>query len=306
MTSIQITGPRAADATAQVDADGTVTITIPDRPALPAVAGRVESAPAAPLRVGLHPTPAEYGTWLPRLPTPWFTRVFNPPGKGLPPWGGKAVMDLPEQTIRHVSFKDRVPPAGIRAFLDSIPVSVPAVWLTWFHEGDIDWAHDVAGYTNYWRMLRAACDDHPNRPKVTLVNVHTQYASRLKRSAFNWRAFMLPDVADVDGWDCYRPQTPDVYEAPEALLGLPLTARREFSVRVHITEFGTHPASWDTDGAAQAQWYRESLAVMAAAGVEAVGLWCNIDGKLEYRPKKPAVLEEWRRLMVQYNTPAAD
>lgn len=300
MTSIHITGPRAADATAAVAADGTVTITIPDPPAAPA--GRpTESAPARLLRVGFHPTPAEYGTWLPKLPTPWFTRVFYSPGKGLPLWGGQAITGLPATTIRHISFKDRVPAPAIKAFLDSIPAAVEQVWLTWFHEGDIDWAGDVDGYTNYWKLLRAAVDDHPASHKVTLVNVHTQYASRYKRSAMDWRRFMLPGVAHVDGWDCYRPAVPDVYEAPEALLGLPLTARREFGVRTHITEFGTHPATWDADGAGQAQWYRESLAMMDAAGVEAVGLWCNADGKLEYRPTKQKVIDEWRRLIVQYN-----
>jgi hypothetical protein len=301
MTSIQIIGAGTGEPTIERASDGSLTITLA-APEVPEPRAAVaEAARRSPLRVGLHPTPKEYGVWLPRLPTPWFTRVFYPPGKGLPPWSGHAVMDLPSTTIRHISFKDRVPPARIVAFLDSIPEDVAEAWLTFFHEGDIDWANDVAGYTNYWKLVRKVCDDHPNRPKVTLVNVHTQYASRYKRAAFDWRAFMLPGVADVDGWDCYRPQTPDVYEAPEALLGLPLTAAREYGQRVHITEFGTHPTSWDTDGSAQAQWYRESLAVMAAAGVEAVGLWCNVDGNLEYRPTKPKVLEEWRRLMVQYN-----
>lgn len=258
--------------------------------------------PHRPLRIGFHPTPAEYGKWLPQLPTPWFSRVFHPGGKGLPPWGGAPIMGLPPTTIRHISFKDRVSPAAINAFLDSIPVHVPEVWLTWYHEGDINWAADVDGYVNYWKLLSYTVRAHPNAAKVTLVNVHTQYASRYKRQAMDWRRFMLPEIADVDSWDCYRPRNPDVYEAPETLLGLALAAHHEFGVRTHITEYGTHPASWDTDGKGQAQWLWESCQVMCAAGFEAVGLWCNIDGQFDYRPTKPLVLEAWRSLMRKYNT----
>lgn len=298
LTTIKIAGPHATEATASFG-DGAMTITIPDPPP---VAVSQPAAPA-PLRIGFHPTPAEYGTWFPKLPKPWFTRVFIAPGAGLKPWGGNAITGLPSGTIPHISFKDRVPPATITAFLDSIPATVPKVWLTWHHEGDIDWAADIAGYVNYWKLLRSTVDAHPTRPKVSLINVHTQYPSRVKRQAMDWRRFMLPDVADFDSWDCYRPDAVDAYEAPEALLGLPLTARREFGVRTHITEYGTHPVkgSWDADGTWQATWYRESCALMQRAGVEAVGFWCNVDGALEYRPTKPKVLEAWKGLISQYN-----
>jgi hypothetical protein len=296
MTTIRISG--AAGAASTVDDVGDLVVTLPEpQPMVP------PDPPKPPLRIGFHPTPAEYKLWLPKLPTPWFTRVFIPPGKGLPAWGSTAVTGLPAATIRHISFKDRVPPAAVAKFLDSIPDGVQ-VWLTWCHEGDADWAGDPAGYTAYWRLLRAVVDAHPKRPKLTLINVHTQYASRYKRQAFDWRQFMLPDVADVDAWDCYRPATPDVYEAPETLLGLALAAKAEFGTRTHITEYGTHPTSWDTDGTAQATWYRESCAVLAAAGVEAVGFWCNVDGKFDYRPTRPAVLDEWQTLISRYNTAA--
>lgn len=305
MTSIRITGPAAAAARVVTDVDGGLTITLPDLEAAPAPPAAATLLRKVPLRIGLHPTPDEYKVWLPKLPTPWFTRVFYPPGNGLPAWGGAAVTGLPAATIRHISFKDRVAPAIVGLFLDSIPADVPHVWLTWHHEGDINWAADVAGYANYWKVLRQTVDGHPNRPKVTLINVHTQYASRYKRQAMDWRQFMLPDYADVDAWDCYRPATPDVYEAPEALLGLALAAKQEFGVRIHITEYGTHPTSWDKYGEAQATWYRESCQVMAAAGIEAVGLWCNADGKFEYRPTKPKVLDEWKTLMNTYNSASA-
>jgi hypothetical protein len=304
MTTIHISGACIADAQATVDATG-LTITVPDPAPVPAVAEPPAPAPKPLLRIGFHATPAEYTRWLPQLPTPWFARVFHSNGKGLPAWGGPATNNLPAATIRHISFKDRVAPAAITAFLDSIPASVPQVWLTWHHEGDIDWAHDIAAYVNYWKLLREVCDAHPCRSKVTLVNVHTQYPSRLKRREMNWRDFMLPGIADVDSWDCYRPNSVDVYEAPEALLGLALTAQREYGVRTHITEFGTHPTSWDTDGTWQALWYREACAVMAAAGVEAVGFWCNADGAYEYRPTKAKVLAEWRSLISGYNTATA-
>jgi hypothetical protein len=299
MTSIRIAGAGATGATTSVGDDGTLTITIPD-PVAP-----VPPAPAAPprppLRIGYHPTPAEYKTWLAKLPAPWFSRVFYKPGAGLPAWGGAAITGLPDKTIRHVSFKDQITQAQITAFLTSIPAAVKQVWLTWNHEGDINWAGNIAGYTAYWKLLRQTVDAHPNRAKVTLVNVHTQYASRMKRQAMDWRQFMLPDYADVDSWDCYRPANVDVYEAPETLLGLAMAAQREFGVRLHITEYGTHPASWDTDGSAQAAWYLESVQAMAAAGVEAVGFWCNVDGAYEYRPTKPKVLDQWTALINQYN-----
>lgn len=300
MTTITISGRGVSDAQTQIDADGNLLVTLPDQ-ADARPAGPGQPPVWSPLRIGFHPTPADYTTWLPKLPAPWFTRVFYAPGKGLPAWGGQAVTGLPASTIRHISFKDRVSPAAITAFADSIPDSVPQVWLTWYHEGDINWAKDVAGYANYWKLLRTTLDDHPNRPKITLINVHTQYASRFKRREMAWRDFMIPDVADVDAWDCYRPATPDIYEDPATLLGLPLAAQREFGVRLHITEFGTHPTSWDTDGAAQAVWYREACRTMAAAGVEAVGFWCNADGKFEYRPTKPLVIAEWKTLMATYN-----
>ncbi len=301
--TISITGPGADNAVTGLDEQGNLTIALRGVAAAPAPPSA--PAPKPPLRIGFHADPREYGVWLPKLPTPWFARVFNSPGKGLPVWGGAAVTGLPAATIRHISFKDRVAPAAITKFLDSIPTDVPDVWLTWHHEGDIDWANDVAGYTNYWKLLRSAVDAHPNRPKITLVNVHTQYASRYKRQAMDWRTFMLPGVADVDSWDCYRPASPDVYEAPETLLGLALAAKQEFGVRLHITEYGTHPTSWDTDGPAQAQRYRAPCEVMAAAGVEAVGFWCDVDGKLEYRPTKPLVLGMWNTLITTYNSARA-
>lgn len=298
MATIQIHGTDPAAVITSVE-DGVLTITLPTPPAPPAPPAAAERVP---MRIGYHPTPAEFKTWFGKLPWPWFTRVFNPPGKGLPVWGGAALTTLASMgTIPHVSFKDRVAPPVLITFADSIPANVPAAWLTWNHEGDIDWAGDVDGYTNYWKLLHDTLAGHPNRHKITLVNVHTQYASRMKRQAMDWRRFMLPDSADVDSWDCYRPGNVDVYEAPEALLGLAMAAKQEFGVRLHITEYGTHPASWDTDGTAQAAWYRESCAVMAAAGVEAVGFWCNVDGKFEYRPTKPKVLEEWTKLINEYN-----
>lgn len=298
MTEIRITGPTAGRLTTTIDAaTGAAVITLPDPaapPAPPPLAAAV-AEPKPPLRIGYHPTPAEYPKWFAALPKPWFTRVFNPPGKGLPPWKAQP---LPPGTIPHVSWKDRVPASTIRAFCDSVQ---RPTWLTWFHEGDIDWADDVDGYINYWKLVRSVVDAHPARMMLTLVNVHTQYASNYKRAAFDWRRFVLPDVADVDGWDCYRPAAPDVYSAPEALLGIPLAAQREFGVRVHITEYGTHPAAGDTDGARQAEWYRTSCQIMASAGIEAVGFWCNADGQLEYRPTKPAVLAEWKSLLDSYN-----
>lgn len=299
MTSIQIVGLGAGAGASMTD-DGTLTITLPENPRLEVAA--VPPPQRRPLRIGYHPNPAEYDTWYGRLPRPYFSRVFYPPGKGLPAWGGNAITGMPDGTIRHVSFKDRVPPLALTSFFDSIPDDVEQVWVTWHHEGDINWAGDIDGYTNYWKMLRQVADGHPNRPRIVLVNVHTQYASRYKRQAMDWRRFMLPDYADVDSWDCYRPATPDVYEAPETLLGLATAAQREFRVRIHITEYGTHPTSWDTDGTAQALWYRESVKVMADAGVEAVGFWCNVDGVYEYRPTKPKVLAEWRSLIDQYNS----
>ncbi|MEU7907877.1 hypothetical protein [Actinoplanes sp. NPDC049118] len=274
--------------------DGTVEIQLlPDH-----------ATPGTALRIGFHPTPADYKLWLSKLPTPWFTRVFHSGGKGLPAYTGNvAISGLPAGTIRHISYKDRVAPAAITAFLDSIPAGT-RVWLTWYHEGDIDWAGDVDGYVGYWKLLRETVDAHPARPYVTLINVHTLYASRYKRREMDWRRFMVPDLADVDSWDCYRPASVDAYEAPETLLGLPIAARREFGVRTHITEFGTHPTRWDTDGTWQAAWYREACAYLDGAGVEAVGFWCNADGQFDYRPTKPRVLEEWRSLMNQYNAKA--
>lgn len=298
--TITLAGPGADTASTALDAAGNLTITLAEPPV--AVAAPAPPPVKKPLRVGYHPTPTEYKTWFAKLPPPWFTRVFYPPGKGLPVWGGTAITTLAGMgTIPHVSFKDRVAPTVLTAFLSSIPASVPTVWLTWNHEGDIDWANNIDGYTSYWKLLRQTVDEHPARSKVTLVNVHTQYASRYKRQAMDWRAFMLPDCADVDSWDCYRPASPDVYEAPETLLGLAQAAQREFGVRLHITEYGTHPTSWDTDGTAQATWYRESLTLMADIGIEAVGLWCNVDGAYEYRPTKPKVLDQWKTLISQYN-----
>jgi len=295
--TIRIEAPNIGEATAALDGDRALVVNIPE----PAARAAADESAKVPLRIGFHPTPSEYGIWLTKLPTPWFTRVFFPPGRSLPAWGGNAINGLPATTIRHISFKDRVAPAVIVAFLNSIPASVAQVWLTWNHEGDIDWAGDIDGYINYWKMLRDTVDGHPARPRITLINVHTQYAARYKRQQMDWRAFMLPGVADVDSWDCYRPAIPDVYEAPEALLGLALTAGAEFGVRTHITEFGSHLTSWDTDGTGLATWYREACSVMDDAGVEAVGFWCNVDGKLEYRPMKAALLAQWKTLMTKYN-----
>jgi hypothetical protein len=293
--SISTTDPARLGAIHVDPADPTrMVIEIPDPPT---PTPSVPMPPVAP-QIGVSVKPEEYGTWYPRLPGVAFARVFAGPGKGLPSWKSQAMMGLPANAIRHVSHKDKLTPSMLASYWDGIPANTH-LWHTFRHEPEPDM--DPGEFRAYWQQLRQVADDHPKRLQITLVNVHTLWASRHKRGV-DWRQWMLPEAADVDGWDCYRDTDFEAYEPAESLLGLPVNAAAEFGLlRWSIPELGATRCTWDLTGEARARWFRDCVRFAGTYGCEAVGLWCSQKTQngqtYDYRPHDTATLAAWQQVI---------
>ena len=250
------------------------------------------------MQVGIDATPKEYGKWFPLFPRATYTRVFVPPGGGAPTWGRAAIKTLPPSvTTVGVSWKDAVPVSAVVAFADQLPAGL-TVDLTWRHEPEPDWPLDQ--YRTGWKQIATALQGHPNRDRIRLVNIHTLWASRHKHGV-DWRAWMLPGVADVEGWDVYRDTTFDCYEPPESILGLPYLAALEFDTRWMLPELGATRCTWDTTGVARGKWFVDCCTFAAQFGCETVGLWCSgsqTESSLDYRPTDAPTAAAWQAVMV--------
>ncbi len=291
MTSIRITAAEGQSAVVKRDTDGAIVVDLTAADPTP----EPDPTPPAPRTlIGLNVTPKEYGTWYPKLPGARFGRVFVGPGKGLPSWTSQAVTGLPAGCIPHLSWKDPVSAAGVEALFAGVPAS--GAWITYRHEAEPD--VNNAEWRAYWRTLRSIRDAHPNGARIRLVNIHTLWPSRHK-AGIDWRAWMLPDIADVDGWDCYRDTSFDCYEPVESALALPWQAAEEFGQPWSMPELGTTLCTWDDDGTGRADWYRDAVAYAGKRGCEAIGLWCsgNTTGTLDYRPTDRATLTAWQGLL---------
>jgi hypothetical protein len=259
------------------------------------------NADPRPFRVGVNINPRDYKTWWPSFSRARYTRVFFGPGAGAPRWGVSAIQDLPASIQRiGVSWKDAVSAGAIVRFVDDMPDGVEAE-LTYHHEPEPDVR--LAAWRRSWQLLHDALDGHPKRDRITLVNIHTLWASRHRSQQVNWRDWMLPGVADVEGWDCYRDTAFDSYEPPESLLGLPYLAAVEFDTRWEVPELAGTLCRYDTHGIARATWYRQCIDFAAQRGCESLGFWCSTSssGGLDYRPTDSATMASWQDAMMAWN-----
>src|SRR6478609_964187 len=148
-----------------------------------------------PLVVGVNVKPDEYSRWFPRFTTPpAFTRVFFPAGKGLYKLNAQSITGLPKGTLPWCSHKDEVPVKQVgdywTALLQQVkPAPGRKIQWTFRHEGE---DYDRTKFHKYWRDLRMMWNDHPQRDRVELVNIHTLYPSRWKSMNTDWRKWMLP------------------------------------------------------------------------------------------------------------------
>lgn len=256
------------------------------------------------MQVGVDVKPLEYATWFRQFPHATYSRVFIPIGGGPPTWGRQAIDLLPASvTTVGVSWKDAVPVASVVAFADRVPAGM-SVDLTWRHEPEPDWP--LAPFRTGWKQIRAALDGHPNRARIRLVNIHTLWASRHK-AGIDWRAWMLPGVADVEGWDVYRDTTFDCYEPPESILGLPMLAAAQFGTRWMLPELGATRCTWDTTGAARGKWFLDCADFAGRHGCETIGLWCSnaqTESSLDYRPADKPTAAAWQTIMASPTPPA--
>lgn len=294
-----------------------ITVTLPDGSKATgslnwpeAATAQISAVRGAPMQVGVNVKPEEYTKWFPRFSTaPAFTRVFWSPGKGLGPVNGPAITGLPRGTLPWVSHKDEVPVSEVGAYWSKLLAAVnPGLtstgeprklpW-TFRHEGE---DYDRIRFTAYWRDLRMMWNDHPQQDRIELVNIHTLYPSRWK-SGVNWRQWMLPGIAHIDGWDCYPPQNFASYEPPASIFGLPIAAAKEFGMPFCIPEWGSGLRGGDP-GDRRAAWFGEGLAYLAANGCRYVGLWCSTEelgGQfVDYRPTDAATLAAWNTALARY------
>jgi hypothetical protein len=259
---------------------------------------------AGPMHVGVNPRYDEYALWFGKFTAPpAYTRVFSAPGEGLAPINGARVGGIPSDTIPWISHKDEVPITEVVDYWSRLiearaPSSNRPLRWTFRHEGEDS---DHTRWTAYWRDLRLAWEDFERRDLVELVNIHTLYPSRWSVTVTNWRRWMLPQAAHLDGWDCYPSR--EVYEPPGSLLGLPVAASREFGMPYCVPELGSPLRGGDT-GALRAAWFTECLDYLAATGCRYVGFWCSketLGGKIvDYRPHDTPTLAAWNAAFAKY------
>lgn len=271
--------------------------------------GGLARVQAGPMHVGVNPRPDEYRVWFPKFSTPpAYCRVFFSPGEGLASIGGARVGGVPPGTLPWISHKDEVPVAQVGAYWTELiaarqPTREHPLRWTFRHEGE-DYPHDK--WVAYWSDLRLMWEDHPQRDLIELVNIHTLYPSRWKSATTNWRRWMLPGVAHLDGWDCYPLLSFDDYEPAASLLGLPVAASREFGMPYCIPELGTHLRGGDK-GPGRAAWFSECLQYLDRTGCRYVGFWCSretLSGKLiDYRPTDTHTLAVWNQAFAAYRIP---
>lgn len=246
--------------------------------------------PIAPL-IGLSPAPAEQIRWHNALPGAHASRVFYGRGKGQPKMTDKPIAELLKRGITpHVSTKDPATVAELVAEFDAIPAG-HRYKRTFWHERQGD-SIDPAWCLAQDKLIRQVRDDHPRREDITLVGVHNLHASRFKTDR-DWREYVSTDV-DRLGWDIYLDERFD-WEAPEAVLGLPVHSLAEFGyVDWEITELGaskTRPA--------RGLWLHAVVDSAADYGCSEVMLWCSRktiqdkqgrDIELDYRPTDSVTL----------------
>jgi hypothetical protein len=111
---------------------------------------------------------------------------------------------------------------------------------------------------------------------------------------------MLPGVADVEGWDCYRDTAIDAYEPPESLFGLPYLAAVEFGTSWAVPELGATRTTWDRSGSSRGLWFQDCAAFCSRHNCEALGLWCSnaqTESSLDYRPADQPTATAWTMIM---------
>lgn len=225
------------------------------------------------------------------FPAMKITRVFGPPGKGIPAWGGTTLQAVPAGVIPHVSFKDW-DMAAVLTWADAIPPGRAEVWLTYNHEPEGDM--DPAVYRQRWVALADALAGHPARPRLRLVPIHTQYWSRHKGQWTDW----WPAGAGTDyiGWDCYNEVGPDRYEDPATFVELPIRAAAQAGVPLVIPELGAVRTSTDPDGTGRAAWILAVADRLQAAGCRAASWWCakGTNGLSYHLDTDPAGVAAWR------------
>jgi hypothetical protein len=258
------------------------------------------------LEVGVNVTPAEYSKWFPKFTTaPAFTRVFFPAGKGLYKPTVAPITGLPQGTLPWCSHKDEVPVKEVGKYWTALLAQVkpaPGRKLQWTfrHEGE---DYDRTKFLNYWRDLRLMWEDHPQKDRIELVNIHTLYPSRWKAMTTDWRKWMLPGVTHIDGWDCYPPQAFDVYEPPGSIFGLAVAASREFGMPYCIPEWGVGLRGGDK-GDRRAAYFNDGFNYLSATGCRYLGLWCSsetLGGKfVDYRPHDKPTLGVWNAAFAKH------
>lgn len=256
--------------------------------------------PAAPrdFEVGLTCAPAEYARWLgdfgdlaPALPR--FTRVFSPPGHGLPEMTSQAIADLPRGVVPWISHKDPVHLDTVAAFWRALP-NLPDGRLyrwTYHHEPAPAPAPDRTAYLRYWAELRQLAHDFP---AVELVQIQSNYAMRWRPDT-DWRDWIIPGVSI--GWDCY-PLAGFRYEPPESMFGLlHYAADACVAPSWGVPELGAEPRGDQN----RALWLVDCVDYLKGAGASFVGLWAAQevrDGKIyDYRPTDALTLGAFQELL---------
>lgn len=235
------------------------------------------------MEIGLTPSPKEAARWFAQFPPPAFSRIFSPPGSGLP-WNDRRFVDLPTGTLPWVSYKDPVSVDELRDYIGSLRSSYPEgqLRITHYHEPAPMSVNDRVLWRTRWDGLLSAASCWPD---IEPVQIHSGYAMRWRQDT-SWRDWIIPGVSMA--FDIYPPEYGDRYEPPESSLAiLHQAAILAGGVRWGCAEWGAHliGAHRQHD---RADYLIESARYLRECGASFMGLWCGReirDGrKYDYRP----------------------
>lgn len=200
--------------------------------------------PADPMMFGVTMLPSEYGTvTFVDFPGNPVGRVYTPAGSGLFGWSNPAMVAAKKAIDKCIwgSMKDTPTAAILNPVFDGIPAGY-TYRLTIHHEpeqGPTAGDPDLATYQRDWAAARTIRDAHPNRDRIILTEILTDYAETHGKGPWDkW----WTDQADEIGFDIYMADVSStVYPSPEALFAFPLSVAKTLGKNVAFAEYAGNP-----------------------------------------------------------------
>jgi hypothetical protein len=254
-------------------------------------------------QLGVTFAPADYGSHLAKFPEAAFCRVFSP--GDWPTWTDPRVAALLTAGVTPFLSCKGYHPTGLRKLLDTMPPSVPLVYLAQHHEPESDTVPEAT-----WAARQLAqydlVDRHRNRPRARWYTIQTkQWTENHGRSYSTWWC----GASDAFGVDAYvnswgGPAYPD----PKTWCQQMLDFAAHVDKPLVLPELGAVQRAGDTDDSGRAAWVQGVLDTLTAAGSCAMaGWWCapgqnNRDFHLDHGSGVSPAEQTWKNNITKGKT----